>query len=122
QVVLLSGDRQAVARRVADELGIELAIGDQLPQQKLAYVQGLQGQGAVVAMVGDGMNDAAVLQVADVSIAMGSGADLAQTHADAVLLAPRLGVIRQASVLASRTMRVMRQNLAWASVYNLLAI
>src|SRR5690606_8326018 len=93
-----------------------------LPEQKLAYVQQLQKQGAIVAMVGDGINDAAVLRAADVSFAMGSGAELAQTHADTVLLSPRLSAIADTAELAARTMRIIRQNLSWASAYNLIAI
>ncbi|MGV3654975.1 MAG: heavy metal translocating P-type ATPase [Noviherbaspirillum sp.] len=122
QVVLLSGDQEAVARRVADGLGIADAHGNCLPAQKLAFVQQLQQQGAVVAMVGDGINDAAVLGAADVSFAMGSGAALAQSHADTVLLSPRLMAVWQTAAMAARTMAVVRQNLYWATVYNAVAI
>ncbi|HVL76278.1 MAG TPA: heavy metal translocating P-type ATPase, partial [Noviherbaspirillum sp.] len=122
QVVLLSGDAPGVTARIAAELGIEQAQGGFLPQQKLEYVQGLQQGGAVVAMVGDGVNDAAVLRAADVSFAMGSGAALAQTHADTVLLSPRLSAVVDASRAANQTMAVIRQNLFWASVYNVTAI
>jgi Cu2+-exporting ATPase len=121
-VVLLSGDRDALAQQVARQLGIAIAFGDCLPDQKLAFVQRLQGEGAVVAMVGDGINDAAVLGCADVSFAMGGGAALAQAHADAVLLNGQLHAVAATGRCAARTMRVIRQNLAWASVYNLLAI
>ncbi|MEO7496623.1 MAG: heavy metal translocating P-type ATPase [Massilia sp.] len=121
-VILLSGDRQALVQRVAGQLGIGLAYGDQLPQQKLDFVRQLQAGGAVVAMVGDGMNDAAVLRAADVSFAMGGGAALAQLHADGVLLSGRLSSLSEASSLASRTLAVVRQNLAWATLYNLVAI
>ena len=93
QIVLLSGDEQGVTARIAAELGIATALGDQLPEQKLAYVQRLQRAGAVVAMVGDGINDAAVLRAADVSFAMGGGAALAQAHADTVLLSGRLSLV-----------------------------
>jgi Cu2+-exporting ATPase len=122
QVILLSGDRQDAADAVAKRLGIDQAIGEQLPEQKLAFVQALQQQGAVVAMVGDGINDAAVLRAADVSFAMGGGAELAQTHADAVLLSAQIEAAGDAMRAASQTMRVIRQNLAWASLYNALAI
>ena len=121
-VILLSGDQQAVTERVAAEAGIAVAHGDTLPQQKLEFVQRLQAGGAVVAMIGDGVNDAAVLRAADVSFAMGGGAALAQAHADTVLLSARLGAIVDADTAAAQTMAVVRQNLAWATVYNLTAI
>jgi Cu2+-exporting ATPase len=122
QVVLLSGDQQALADSVAGQLGIDSAIGDCLPDEKLAYVQALQAGGALVAMVGDGINDAAVLSAADVSFAMGSGATLAQVHADCVLLDARLQLLTDSARSAARTMGVIRQNLAWATLYNLVAI
>jgi Cu2+-exporting ATPase len=122
QVVLLSGDQQAVADDVARSLGIGVALGGQLPDQKLAYVRGLQSDGAVVAMVGDGINDAAVLRASDVSFAMGSGAVLAQSSADAVLLSGQLSALADAASAASSAMAVVKQNLAWAMVYNAVAI
>lgn len=122
QVVLLSGDSPAVAERVARELDIGTALGGQMPEQKLAYVRSLQQQGAVVAMIGDGVNDAAVLRAADVSFAMGSGTALAQLHADCVLLHGRIGLLGEAASVADRTMAVVRQNLAWATLYNVIAI
>jgi Cu2+-exporting ATPase len=121
-IILLSGDDHAITQRVASRLGIYAAHGACLPEQKLAFVQQLQQGGAVVAMVGDGINDAAVLRAADVSFAMGSGAALAQTHADAVLLSGRLASMREAASTASRTMAVIRQNLGWATLYNVIAI
>ncbi|GAB3550759.1 heavy metal translocating P-type ATPase [Noviherbaspirillum agri] len=122
QVILLSGDQQGVTQRVADELGIDAAYGERLPDQKLEFVQKLQAAGAVVAMVGDGINDAAVLRAADVSFAMGSGAALAQTHADTVLLSGRLSSVAETDQTAAKTMAIVRQNLAWATVYNITAI
>ncbi|OEZ96694.1 heavy metal translocating P-type ATPase [Duganella phyllosphaerae] len=121
-VVLLSGDHDVLARRVGDQLGIGITVGGYLPEEKLAFVKQLQMKGAVVAMVGDGINDAAVLSAADVSFAMGEGAALAQAHADAVLLCGRLGAVVDSARVAARTMGVIRQNLAWASVYNVVAI
>ena len=121
-VILLSGDAIGVTERVAAQLGIVRALGAQMPQQKLAFVQALQAQGAVVAMVGDGVNDAAVLRAADVSFAMGSGSDLARMHADCVLLSNRLASLGECATTASRTLAVIRQNLAWATLYNLCAI
>ena len=122
EVVLLSGDQQSLAESVAGQLGITEAIGDCLPDEKLAYVQALQARGGVVAMVGDGINDAAVLSAADVSFAMGSGATLAQVHADCVLLDARLPLLTETARSADKTMRVIRQNLAWATLYNIVAI
>jgi Cu2+-exporting ATPase len=122
RVVLLSGDSPAIVSQVAASLQMDEAQGGMLPDQKLAYVQQLQQQGAVVVMVGDGLNDAAVLRGADVSFAMGSGAALAQSHADAVLLSAQLTSLMDASIAATACMRVIRQNLAWATLYNLLAI
>ncbi|HEU4373031.1 MAG TPA: heavy metal translocating P-type ATPase [Telluria sp.] len=121
-VTLLSGDGQAVTQRVAGRLGIAQALGEQMPEHKLAFVQALQAQGAVVAMVGDGVNDAAVLRAADVSFAMGGGSDLARMHADCVLLSNRLASLADCAGTASRTLAVIRQNLAWAALYNLCAI
>ena len=121
-VMLLSGDQQAVTQRVADALGIRIAHGECLPDQKLAFVQDLQRDGAIVAMVGDGINDAAVLRAADVSFAMGSGTALAQMHADCVLLSGRLSSLGEVARTASQTISIIRQNLAWASLYNVVAI
>ena len=123
-VMLLSGDQQAVTSHIAAQLGIEgeMTLGACLPADKLALVQQLQASGAVVAMVGDGINDTAVLRAADVSFAMGSGATLAQAHADAVLLSGRLASVAEAAQTATKTMSVIRQNLAWATLYNLVAI
>ena len=121
-VVLLSGDTPGLTRHVAEALGITDARGGCLPADKLACVQQLQQQGAVVAMVGDGINDAAVLSAADVSFAMGSGAALAQAQADAVLLSGTLAAVADTARTAAATMAVIRQNLAWATLYNLVAI
>ncbi|MES2016908.1 MAG: heavy metal translocating P-type ATPase [Pseudomonadota bacterium] len=122
EVILLSGDHQVVTDCVAAQLGIETACGDRLPADKLRMVQMLQQGGAVVAMVGDGINDAAVLSAADVSFAMGSGAALAQLNADAVLLSNRLASLAEAASTADRTLDVIRQNLIWAALYNAIAI
>jgi len=122
QVVLLSGDQEALTQSVARELGIGTACGECLPDEKLDFVQQLQATGAVVAMVGDGINDAAVLSAADVSFAMGSGAALAQAHADTVLLSSQLRSVLDTARTAARSMRIIRENLGWATLYNLTAI
>jgi Cu2+-exporting ATPase len=121
-VVLLSGDDQGAVNAVARQLGIASAFGGRLPAEKLAFVRELQQEGAVVAMIGDGSNDAAVLRGADVSFAMGRGTELAQVHADGVLLGDSLLPLADAAVTARRTLTIIRQNLIWASVYNLAAI
>lgn len=121
-VILLSGDDDEAAQDVATQLGIAHALGRQLPEDKLNVVRGLQGEGAVVAMVGDGINDAAVLSGADVSFAMGQGAQLAQLHADCVLLGEGLRPLAAALDTAGATLRTIRQNLGWAMVYNVAAI
>jgi P-type Cu2+ transporter len=123
-VHLLSGDRVLRVKSVAAELGID---GDhtsaaQTPAQKLVYLEQLRKAGRKVAMIGDGVNDAPVLAAADVSIAMASGADLPRLTADAVLLSPKLATIVGAFQLACRTKYIVQQNLAWAILYNLIAI
>jgi Cu2+-exporting ATPase len=119
---LLSGDEPAVAARVARELGIGHAQGGATPAAKIAFVRALQDRGAVVAMVGDGINDAPVLAAADVSIAMGGGADLAQVRADAVLASDAPEDLAAAVRLARRTRAVIRENLAWAIGYNVIVL
>ena len=98
------------------------AEGGLSPEGKHARVRALQDQGAVVAMVGDGVNDAPVLAQAQVSIAMGSGAVLSQAHSDLVLLEGRLARLLDAFAVSARTMRVVRQNLFWAVAYNVVAL
>ena len=121
-ICLLSGDRQRTVADVARRAGIDIAIGDAGPEAKLAFVRELQARGAVVAMVGDGVNDAPVLAQAQVSIAMGGGTDLAHASADMVLLADDIGRLAAAFATARDTLRIVRQNLAWAAVYNAVAI
>jgi Cu2+-exporting ATPase len=121
-VCLLSGDRRSTVAHLARELGIGTAVGEAGPEAKLAFVRGLQARGAVVAMVGDGINDAPVLAQAQVSIAMGGGTDVAHASADMVLLADDLGRLSAAFDVARDAMRIIRQNLAWAAAYNAVAI
>ncbi|MES2859083.1 MAG: heavy metal translocating P-type ATPase metal-binding domain-containing protein [Pseudomonadota bacterium] len=121
-VQVASGDGDAAVHRLAGALGIVTARARQTPEDKLASLHALQARGRRVAMVGDGINDAPVLAGADVSIAIGDGAALATRTADLVLASPDLRRIPQAIALARRTQAVIRQNLAWALGYNLLAL
>jgi len=122
QVHLLSGDQEDAVRNIAHHLSIEHAFSRMQPADKLAYVQTLQQAGAVVVMVGDGINDAPVLAAADVSVAMGEGASLAQVCADMILLPTRLDEFGFALQVANRTVRIIKQNMGWAVGYNLLAL
>jgi Cu2+-exporting ATPase len=122
QVHLASGDRPEVGAALAQALWIEQGAGGMAPQDKYRYVAGLQRRGCVVAMVGDGLNDTPVLARADVSFAMGGGADAAQLGADVVLLNERLDSIPATLRLAARAMRLARQNIAWALAYNAVAL
>ncbi|MCX7147950.1 MAG: heavy metal translocating P-type ATPase [Rhodocyclales bacterium] len=119
---IFSGDTPAAAERVGASLGIPDARGGLSPEDKHAALKALQVAGETVAMVGDGVNDAPVLAQAQVSIAMGGGADLARANADVVLLGNDLQALPEALALARRTVRIVKQNLAWAFAYNLLAI
>jgi Cu2+-exporting ATPase len=121
-VHLVSGDAPATVAWWARKLGISDATGGVTPSGKREYVEALQTQGRRVLTVGDGINDAPVLAQADVSIAIGSGAPLAQVGADAVLQGNRLAVIGSALQFARRVRRVIRQNLTWAFAYNVTAI
>jgi Cu2+-exporting ATPase len=118
RTLLLSGDRSAAAQRVGRELGLGAVHAAASPEDKLAHVSALQAQGRRVAMVGDGINDAPVLARADVSVAMGSGTALARTHADLTLVSGRLSDLCAARARARRMVRIVRQNLAWAALYN----
>ena len=118
QTLLLSGDAVERVGRLAAQAGVQQAQGDASPSAKLATVARLQAEGRRVLMVGDGINDAPVLALADASVVMGQGAMLARSRADAVLLSNRLLDLALARELALRTRRVIRQNLAWSALYN----
>jgi len=122
RVALVSGDNESAARRVAAELGIDEVFAGCSPADKLEQVRRWQAAGEVVAMVGDGVNDAPVLAGADVSISAGGASAVAAASADIVVLAHDLAAVVTARDTAARTMRILRQNLAWAIGYNLLAI
>jgi P-type Cu2+ transporter len=117
-LTLLSGDEASRVARLAQRLGLTHFEASATPERKLEALRTAQADGAPVAMVGDGINDAPVLAQADVSFAMGQGAQIARNAADAVLLSGRLDDVAHALLLARRSVRVMRQNLAWAALYN----
>jgi Cu2+-exporting ATPase len=122
RVHLLSGDGENAVREIAQRLDLPVAEANALPERKRQYAAALQRQGRIVAMVGDGVNDAPVLAQADVSVAMSGGARLAQQRADAVLVSHDLRDLPRAIAHARRTLRAVRQNIAWAFVYNLLVL
>ena len=120
--VMITGDNERTAAAVAEKLGIERFYADVLPQQKAEHVQRLQAEGKRVAMVGDGINDAPALAQADIGIAIGTGTDVAIETANVVLMRSDPLDIDRALALSKATVRKMKQNLGWASVYNVLAI
>jgi len=122
RVIMLTGDSPVAAAPIARQAGIDEVEAGLDPAGKLERIRALQKQGLRVAMVGDGINDAAALAQADAGIAMGSGADLAQEAGDVLLLRTRPKSIPAALGLARATLRVMRENLGWAAVYNVLGI
>jgi Cu2+-exporting ATPase len=119
---LLSGDAAMPVTAIADALDINKRVAGASPQSKLAYVRELQERGEIVAMVGDGVNDAPVLAGSNVSVAMGSGTELAHASADFVMLSDRIENLLGGVRMSRRTMRIIRQNLAWALMYNMAAL
>ena len=121
-VYLLTGDNETTAQAIARQAGIEHYRAGVLPQDKAAFIKQLQQEGKVVGMVGDGINDSAALAQADLSIAMGSGSDIAMDVAKITLIASDLNKIPEALRLSRLTVRTIRQNLFWAFIYNLISV
>ncbi len=120
--LLLTGDNDGAARRVASAVGVDEVIAEALPGDKVEVIRGLQAQGKTVAMVGDGVNDAAALAQADLGIAMGTGTDVAIDAADITVIRGDLRSVADAVRLSRRTLRTIRENLFWAFLYNTAAI
>ncbi len=122
QVVMLTGDHEATAQAIAKQVGISEVFANVLPSEKADVIEQLQKKGKTVAMVGDGINDAPALTMAEIGIAIGSGTDVAIESADIVLMRDDLSLVAQAIALSRRTLRIIQENLFWAFAYNTLGI
>jgi Cu+-exporting ATPase len=122
RTILLTGDNATTARAVGDKIGVDDVIGEVLPSEKADVVRRLQDEGRVVAMVGDGVNDAPALAQADLGMAIGTGTDVAIEASDITLVTGDLRVAADALRLSRRTLRTIKENLFWAFAYNVAAL
>ena len=122
KTVILTGDKKEAAHLLADQIGIDEVYAEVLPEDKTHIIQSLQDKGEIVCMLGDGINDAPAIAQADVGVAMGTGTDIAMETGDIILVKGDLLKLNQTFSLAKKTFRKIRQNLVWASIYNLIAI
>jgi Cu+-exporting ATPase len=122
EIAMLTGDNEKTARAIAEQIGIETVIANVLPWQKVDVIKKLQAEGKVVAMVGDGINDAPALAQADIGIAIGSGTDIAKETGGIVLIKDDLRDVVLGVELSKKTMRKINSNLFWAFIYNVVMI
>ncbi|KKQ36476.1 MAG: hypothetical protein US53_C0050G0008, partial [Candidatus Woesebacteria bacterium GW2011_GWA1_37_7] len=122
EVAMITGDNKKTAEAIGNQLGIDRIFSEVLPEDKASYVKKLQSEGKFTAMVGDGVNDAPALAQADIGIAIGAGTDVAIETAKVVLMKSDPADVLRAIRLSKATVTKMKQNLFWASIYNLLAI
>jgi Cu+-exporting ATPase len=123
-VIMLSGDNEQTAQAIADKLGIENVIANVLPQEKSEVIQRLKSEenGKIIAMVGDGINDAPALTLADVGISMGTGTDIAIESGDIVIVGGKIEKVLEVLEISSKTLKIIKENLIWAFGYNIVAI